>query len=459
MTLINWKSKEIYIQEMVAKGEALDMRKSFFNVTVLKKLEQLEKVNEQLTEELIRFQSTKAEIERLAQLTILLSESQREYQMAQNKKPPIERDEVINNVKGLSEEYDITYSEEDGKLYLAYNGKKEDGVTPSEVILQFIAASKYPDQKKATGLEIDRTKAPKGRSALLSGLFYLEGLPVDLMEKLPIEEETKSEEKKIDIGKEMETGDLHLMSFEKKMNLEGMSGKVVASLRAMAKVDKQGNLLAEDVYGLRKENPINIKAPQGLSRTERKEFWDHLRSLYPEAFDKGGNWVGYGRESVDEGSETSKQDPPSVHKKDDTKIKPLTETGAGNGIYSIIDARVDERTVFIGRYFKPKNAYAIASTPTHIGDEESSAMLFCEKERTANFVLEGLLKSPSWQNKIEGFGVHKVSTLSAKIRSDRNRTIYFITNAVTALKALGTQKQTTEPERDVIDAEYEEVKD
>lgn len=444
MTLINYKSKEVYIREAVAEGKALDMRKEFFNVKVLAKLQELEKVNNKLTEELENYNARKQEIERLAQLTILLSKSQMEYTMNQNKKPPIEHDEIVNNLKGLGDEYDITYNQEDGKLYIAYNGFKADGKTNSEVILQFISTHKHPQKDKLPGLNIDKTRTSAqdgGRAALLSGLFYVENLPVDLMEELP-----KVEEEKIDIAKEMK------VDSDEPEHLQGISGKVQASLRAMTRVTKEGNIYKEDLYGLKATNPTNLKPPQGFSRSERKEWWDALRKAYPEAFDNGGNWVGYGQPSA---SEKPKEDPPSIHKKaTNTSLGLLKETGAGNLITSIVDKRVDERTCFIGRFYEAKKAFAIASTPTQIGKETGSAMLFFEKDRTANFILEGLQKSPSWENILKGCQVYKVTSLKPEIRSDRNRTIYFITNAVTALKALGDQAK-----QEVEEVTYEEVKD
>lgn len=432
MTLLNWKSKESYIQEKVANGEALDMRSEFTNVKILSKLKQLEEVNNQLTEELVKWRSAKEDIERVAQLTILLSETQRNHQMTENQKPPIECDEVVNNLKSLNEEYDITYNEENGKLFLAYNGTKPDGKSPSEVIVQFINLAKHPGKDKLVGLTIDRTR-PKYRDGLLSGIFYIENLPVDLMEKLPSVEENKAEEKK-------------------EVTKEELSPKVASSLTAMTLVDKEGKIVESDRYGLRVNNlaPTALKAPQGFSRSERKEWWDTLRKEYPDGFDKGGNYIGF---NVEEKKETIA--PTEIKAKPKSQLGLLTETGAGNGIYSIIDARVDDRTCFIGRYFEQKNAFAIVSTPTAIGDEHSSAMLFFEKERTADFVLKGLLKSPSWQSKLEGCEVFKASQLSKTIRSDRNRSIYFITNAVTALIALGTQKS----EKEIKDVEYEEIKD
>lgn len=446
MTLINWKSKEFYIQEVVAEGKALDMRKEFMNAKVLTKLQQLEKVNNELTEELAKWNSAKSDIERLAQLTILLSKSQMEYTMNQNQKPPIEHDEVVNNLKGLGDEYDITYNQEDGKLYIAYNGFKADGKTNSEVILQFISVHKHPGKDKLVGLNIDKTRTSEfdgGRAGLLSGLFYIENLPIDLMEELP---KIEDKEEKIDIGKEMK------VDSDEPEHLQGLSGKVQASLRAMTRVTKEGKIYKEDLYGLKATNPANLKAPQGLSRSERKEWWDALRKAYPEAFDNGGNWIGYGQPSV---SEKPKEDPPSIHKKAaNTSLGLLKETGAGNAITSIIDKRVDERTCFIGRFFEQKKAYAIVSTPTEVGKESGSAMLFFEKDRTANFVLEGLKKSASWETRLEGCQVYKASTLSQAIRGDRNRTIYFITNAVTALKALGDQAK-----QEIEEAKYEEIKD
>lgn len=446
MTLINWKSKESYIQEKVANGEALDMRREFFTVKVVEKLKQLDKNNKELTEQLRQYLQCKDNIDRLAQLTILLSKSQREYTMSQNQKPPIEHDEVVNNLRGLGDEYDITYNMEDGKLYIAYNGFKADGKTNSEVILQFVSVHKHPQKDKLVGLNIDKTRTSEqdgGRSGLLSGLFYIENLPIDLMEELPKVEE---KEEKIYISKEIK------MDNDTPEHLKGLSGKVQASLRAMTKVTKEGKIYKEDLYGLKATNPANLKAPMGLSRSERKEWWDALRKAYPEGFDSGGNWVGFGEPSV---SEKPKEDPPSIHKKAvNTYLGLLKETGAGNLITSIIDKRVDERTCFIGRFFEAKKAYAIVSTPTEVGKEAGSAMLFFEKDRTANFVLDGLKKSPSWEAKLEGCQVYKASTLTQAIRSDRNRTIYFITNAVTALKALGDQAK-----KEIEDVQYEEVKD
>lgn len=388
----------------------------------------LNKVNAQLLKELEGYNETKENIERLAQLTILALQS-KGYQMGNNKKPPIEVDEVINNEQMLSNEYDITFNQENGKLFIAHNGND------SQVILQAIAYNMHPDRKNLAGLLVDKNQPPIGRDGRLSGIFYFEKLPVDLMEKLPdiaepvVVKEDKTE-KKIDISKEYETNE-----------------KEYDSLEAYDKDHKTGG--DDDPYGLIKSNPKTLKAPTDLSRAGRKEWWENLRKVHPTAFDKGGNWIGF--DTVEEPAKAATSAPVQRG----GAIGLLTETGAGNLITSIIDARVNKDTVFIGRYFQQRNGFVVASTPAKDGESEISAMIFFEKMRTANTVLEGLLKSPTWDKKLEGCRIFLVTNLKPEIRVDNKRRIYFVTNAVTALKALGTQKKPTDAQA----VDYVEVKD
>lgn len=389
---------------------------------------ELNKVNAQILQEQAKLKQAIANIEFIAQLTILSLQSQREYQMGKQVIAPIEVDEVVNNTELIAKEYDITFSQETGKLFIASNA---DG---SNVILQFAAYNMHPDHGNLEGLCIDRQNPPAGTDAKVSGIFYIKDLPVDLMEKVKgfdtpeVKVEAKKEEEKIDIGKEYE------------------------SLEAYEKDHKTGD--KNDPFGLIKSNPKTLKAPAGLSRNGRKEWWEKLRAIHPLAFDKGGNWIGFTDSSNNSNSSVDSKSVGTVNVeiKQGFAIGLLRETGVGNLITTVIDARVMADTCFIGRYFQQKNGFVIASTPAQHNTENISAMLFFEKFKTADFVLKGLLKSPSWESKLEGCAIHPVSQLNSAVRTDRNRHIYFITNGVTALKALGSQH------KEVEDAKYTEVK-
>jgi hypothetical protein len=306
----------------------------------------------------------------------------------------------------------------------------------------------HPDRDQLMGLAVDKTD-PK--DARLSGIFYLQNLPVDLMEAIkPLEE-------KPDMGRGAES-----VRENKKADEEAKIdiGKEYDSLEAYEKDHSTGDV--KDPFGLIKSNPKTLKAPAGLSRQGRKEWWEKLRAVHPEAFDKGGNWIGFpsvgvkaaieqikGVEAYVKPKEEKKQ--PVVENKNSFGL--LKETGTGNLVTTIIDARVTKDCYFIGRYFQQKNGFVIASTPAEHNTEKVSAMLFFEKFKTADFILKGLLKSPSWEGKLEGCGIHPITQLSSAVRTDKQRHIYFITNGVTALQALGNQKKR------IKDAEYSEVKD
>jgi flagellar assembly factor FliW len=412
--------------------------------------DKLNKVNAQILEEQAKLKQAIANIELIAQLTILTNKSLMEYHMGKEKFKPIEVDEVVNNPELLRKEYDITFNQETGKLFIANNAKE------STVIMQLMAYNMHPDRDQLMGLAVDKTD-PK--DARLSGIFYLQNLPVDLMEAIkPLEEKPNmgrgaesvrenkkaDEEAKIDIGKEY------------------------ASLEEYEKDHSTGD--DKDPFGLVKSNPKTLKAPAGLSRQGRKEWWEKLRAIHPTAFDKGGNWIGFDKDNlsayIKPEAEVTKQDKtPSTNPnatltfvkpvvvKDKAAFGLLRETGVGNLVTTIIDARITKDCYFIGRYFQQKNGFVIASTPAVLNNDKVSAMLFFEKFKTADFILKGLLKSPSWENKLEGCGIHPITQLSSAVRTDKDRHVYYITNGVTALMALGNQKKR------VDNAEYVEVKD
>jgi flagellar assembly factor FliW len=96
--------------------------------------DKLNKVNAQILEEQAKLKQAIANIEFIAQLTILTNKSLMEYHMGKKEKfKPIEVDEVVNNPELLRKEYDITFNQETGKLFIANNAKE------STVIMQLMA--------------------------------------------------------------------------------------------------------------------------------------------------------------------------------------------------------------------------------------------------------------------------------------------------------------------------------
>lgn len=330
-----------------------------------------------------------------------------------DKKPEIERDEVMNNQAMLAKEYDISVDQVTGKVFIAGN---LDG---SEVILQGILLA-YKKDKETTGVSFDHTKKFGNKQGTFSGLVYFENVPCDILangtETSPdtvIKPLTEESTPKVIDAEYQEVKDESI---------------------AIAVVD----IKTIDLPNLDEHKPKTLKAPDGMSRTERKKWWNDVRTKYPSCFDTTGNYIGYPK-------------PPERPKKDweqeteialaedlkkgqrEAKFKPESVTGAGNEFLTMADQKV-RSGYFMGKYFADKDAYSVISTPADSFD--GSRIIFCNKQRTAEMFLEAAAKSPSFSKRLNGTEeVFAATVLKPGLFVDSNLAFY-ITNTVTALQGV-----------------------
>jgi hypothetical protein len=196
---------------------------------------------------------------------------------------------------------------------------------------------------------------------------------------------------------------------------------------------------------LAKNKPKTIVAPQGLSRTQRKEWWSTLRKMYPSDFDANGNYIGFGdspqkEESTEQKAITTALTEVRAEKQVNVPVETNfknTGVGAGNAFTTMADHKI-RASFFMGQYFPSKDSYSVLSAPAKIFEE--ARYIFVNKERTAEMFLAGLRKSASFSKLLNGHErVVPATVLKNGIFTDKYP-VYYVTNVVTALQALGLQE-------------------
>jgi len=362
--------------------------------------------------------------------------------------PAITFDEVINDPKSGFEEMDISLETKSGKVFIA------SALKGAKVILQGIvkgyiskdSAADLPgatlDYVAAKGLSPD-VDTEFSKAALFSGSIYFEKLPVTVLE-------TKGEDK----------DQLTLPLFEDKVKPEVKAEEKESKAEPKEKGDttSTGKTIKDNKISDVELPPIpskveletikagQLKAKQGFSRQARRIWWEKLREMYPKYFDKGGNWLGMGEDVKAEPTEENdkvttkavelvkkarpltnvKQDPPGT----------MIEIGAGNRITNMTDETI-LTCLFIGRFFEGRG-YSVISTP---GEGDEAAFILCNKERTAKFMIAGMRRNRGFKELVEGCNIYPVTEFKEKWFKKENQLVYFVTNAVTALQALGTQEK------------------
>lgn len=441
MTLINWRSKPEYVREHLDEIEM-----SFKKIHISYKEQELKRINDKLTGLIDEYLSAKVGIENIAQLTILSLESQRKLIMGNktpeqkedkktyskfltvHDKPVVEFDDVTNNPAKLSEDYDITIDDSNGEVYIASNHDKA-GTMIQGRIKGFIKRDQNIPGAEFNYVIDGKLSQPSNaglRKARFSGTIYFENLPVDVM--------TTGQQK---------------LSFDKKEEVKPNVQQKQESVGSKETDTSKFEFPSEDA--LRKIKAGQLQPQKGLSRTERRAWNNVLRVKYPQCFDARGNWTGF-PDTTNGNNATPSVDTNTVSRpKDEVKVKEtksvnalglMGETGVGNAITKMTDEKI-KNGFMLARYFEGKG-YAIASTPAKEGDFEKSAFIVCNKERTAKFMLAGLERNPSFATRVDGMGVFKISELKAKYFEDDTLYAYWVTNAVTANKALGTQDRDIE---------------
>lgn len=327
-------------------------------------------------------------------------------------KEEIEKDEAINNEVLITKEYDITVDVATGKVFIASN------LGGSEVIIQGIMPAYRKDNTTKGGetIAFDRENLQPGRNAYFTGNVYFEHIPCDTV---------------VNGSKEPTATKV-----------------IIEDAEVISEVKTEDVKTETPVIGypdLAKNKPKIVVAPTGLSRTQRKEWWNELRKRYPEAFDVTGNYVGYGKiEQKEESAEQKEITTALVEIKSEVAVpgsKPKEATnlgfGAGNSFTTMADQKV-RSSFFMGQFFPGKNSYSVLSTPAKIFEE--SRFIFVNKERTAEMFLGGLRKSPSFTKLLNGHeAVTPATVLKNAIFTDKYP-VYYVTNVVTALQALGLQE-------------------
>jgi len=376
-------------------------------------------------------------------------DKQRNY-IGKDGKALFEFDEVMNNVKQINEEYDITSDETTGKVWIAS--------TNGEVIIQGVIAGYVPkdSEKPAPGAEFIYLEGKPNREpkegeyhdAMFSGAIHFENLPLKTFATLVKgKEEVKDE--KLDKQKETTSSDIRA-DFIPALPTKGELSKISAG---------------------------QLKPPK-CSRTAKANWWKLLREKYPDSFDHGGNWLGLvdskpnmspnfvdGRTlDIDNKKDVQELVIEEEGKAVSEPVKPandrgrgvpglLTSTGQGNAITNMTDDKI-KNGFFLGRLFE--KGYAIISTPAKEGDFEKSAFLICNKEKTAKFLNIGLNRSQSFVTKVDGAEPFHIRELKKEFFEDtpenKKVLVWWITNAVSALQALGTQDKDIESIKEQISA-------
>jgi len=329
-------------------------------------------------------------------------------------KEEIERDEAINNESLIAKEYDISVDVATGKVFIASN---LDG---SEVIIQGIMPAYRKDNplKGAEAISFDREKLQEGCNAYFTGNVFFDHIPCTT-----VVNGTK----------------------------EGSTPKVVIEEAKVVSEEKKAEPVSteETKYpNLSVTRPKTVVAPQGLSRTQRKDWWSALRKMYPEAFDVTGNYIGYGESKQKEESAEQKEITQALVAIKAEKAMPKVDAplvtdfknvgvGAGNAMTNMADHKI-RSSFFMGQYFPSKDSYSVLSAPAKIF--EDAPYIFVNKERTADMFLAGLRKSPSFTKLLNGHEIVVPATVLKNTVFSDKYPAYYVTNVVTALQALGLQE-------------------
>ena len=334
--------------------------------------------------------------------------------MTEKEKPEIERDEVMNNKQMLATEYDISIDQVTGKVYIAGN---LDG---SEVILQGILLPYKKDKDKTSFAAFDYTEQNGNKKALFSGVVYFEDIPCDITRNGTLVDD-------------------NVIVADKKED-------TVEDATIVEVQDSSTQEIPDDIPDLTKDRPKTLRAPDGLSRSQRKAWWDKVRTTYPSCFDSTGNYIQWPkigpREPRDWEKETEisvdnksfeKTEEVKVEPKREPKVKPVSITGVGNEFTNMADQKV-RNGYFMGKYFADKDAYSVVSTPSDSFEE--SRIIFCNKQRTAEMFLEAAKINPSFAKKLNGTErVFPSTNLKAGLFKEENLA-YYVTNTVTALQSM-----------------------
>jgi hypothetical protein len=170
--------------------------------------------------------------------------------------------------------------------------------------------------------------------------------------------------------------------------------------------------------------------------------------MYPEVFDANGNYIGYGA-PAEQKAETKEQKEITqalveikAEKKTEEKPAPVLTNvkdiglGAGNSFMTMADHKI-RASFFMGQYFPSKDSYSVLSTPAKIF--EDAKYIFVNKERTAEMFLAALRKSPSFTKLLNGHEVVVPATVLKNTIFTDKYPVYYVTNVVTAMQALGLQ--------------------
>lgn len=336
-------------------------------------------------------------------------------------KPAVYFDEVNNNYDLITKEYSITIDATTGQFWIASD------LEGAESIIQGNIRGYIPREYEVPGAAFDYVVDQTGikgqvKRAKFSGIIYVEDLPVEVFESKKITKSVEENEKSTVEDKAKSRNNTTELKFD------------YPSREELMKV-RAGQLKRPD-------HPITGKK---LSRAERRAYNAGLRALYPEAFDAGGNWVGFtsADDQVHTQIETKHKDQSQQKaNKEQNVLGLMGETGVGNTITKMTDKRIPSGFM-IARFF-PGKGYGITSTPAKDGEFSRSALIICNKERTGKFMLSGLMRNKSFSEKVDGCDIFKVSELKKKFFEDDTMYVYYVTNAVTALQALGTQSKILE---------------
>lgn len=321
----------------------------------------------------------------------------------------IERDEVFNNIALIAKEYDITIDIVTGQVWLASNHDN------AVVILQGLLPGYSKENDIQGTIAFDRSNLIEGTNARFTGAIYFKDLPCNTVRNGTLEKVNKD-------GVEVEPA------------------KVVSEEIAQPKpVEKQTDLPAS-LPDLDKSRPKTLKAPDGLSRTQRKIWWDAVRAKYPDAFDSSMNYIGYPKvaEKADDNTKLlpAETQPPLKNVVKEEPLKRANPIGDGN-VATTMAAQPVRAGYFMGIYFPAKDGYSVISAPATEFDK--SKLIFTNKERTAEILLEGLRKNPSFAKKLNGEEKVFPALVLKPALFNGNTHVWFVTNPVTALQALGDQ--------------------
>lgn len=344
--------------------------------------------------------------------------------MSEKEVVEIERDEAINNEVIIATEYDISLDVANGKVFIASN------LDNSNVIIQGImtAYRKGNAKRGDETITLDREGLESiggDVTAFFTGNIFFEHLPCTVV---------------VNGTKESVVQAIEEQAKEEKVVEEAV---IVAEEKAVD-TQKYPDLTKDTFKG-------PIVAPSGLSRTERKTWWQTLRKMYPDKFDANGNYVMAAAPVVQSPQKVEQEtqitealvaikaeEKPKAQERAPKLLK-ASELGfgAGNSFTNMADHKI-RSSFFMGQYFPSKDSYSVLSTPAKIF--EQAKYIFINKERTAEMFLAGLRSSPSFGKLLNGHEMVVPATVLKNTTFTDKYPVYYVTNVVTALQALGLEE-------------------